>query len=241
MSRLTPDATFYIHAVVAALDASSCPRNDGLTLQFFLEYFDSVHGPLLRGLQQIFYSGSMPTSMCSTLIALIPKGGDPTLLRQWRPITLLPSVYKILARLISARLQPPMPSHIHGSQTTFIQDRCILNNVFTFYTAAEYAKPSAHFISVLVDFETAYDRVDWDFLEGTLANTLGFPRSWISGVSALHRFATSALTIGRFLRRHFTLGHSQHQGYPLAPYLFLFSVDALSGFLCTQSPVVHAL
>lgn len=55
--------------------------------------------------------------MCSGLIDLIPKGGGCTLRNQWRPIALLSSVYKILARLLSARLQPLMPTLIHGSQT----------------------------------------------------------------------------------------------------------------------------
>ena len=50
-------------------------------------------------------------------------------------------------------------------------------------------------MAVLLDFEKAYDRVDWDFLEGTMAR-LGFPQAWISGVSALYRSATSRVLIG---------------------------------------------
>ena len=146
-----------------------------------------------------------------------------------------------MAHLISARLQPLMPLLIHGSQTAFIQDRCILDNVFTFYAAAEWAKSSSQRLAVLLlDFEKAYDRVDWDFLEGTLTR-LGFPNRWIRGVSGLFRSATSAVTIGGFLSRHFTLGRSVRQGCPLAPYLFLFFAEALSSFLCSQSTPIPGL
>ncbi|MCO5578527.1 hypothetical protein L7F22_032370 [Adiantum nelumboides] len=75
---------------------------------------------LLPGCQDIFTSGCMPPSLCSGLISLIPKGGDTTRLRQWRPITLLSSVYKILAKLISSLLRPYLPDLIHTSQIGFV-------------------------------------------------------------------------------------------------------------------------
>ena len=39
---------------------------------------------------------------------------------------------------------------------------------------------------LLLDFEKAYNRVDWSFLEGTLAR-FGFEEQWIRGVAALYR------------------------------------------------------
>ena len=107
------------------------------------------------------------------------------MLRQWRPITLLSSSYKLLAHLISARLKPFMHLIIHGSQTAFVQDRCILDNVFTFYAAAEWANATSQRLAVLLlDFEKAYEWIvtflrvplsDWAFrmieLEGFLGCT----------------------------------------------------------------------
>lgn len=115
------------------------------------------------------------------------------------------------------------------------------NNVFTFYAAAEWARCSSQSLDVLLlDFEKAYDRVDWDFLEGTLSR-LGFPDRWIRGVSGLYRSATSAVTIGGFLSPHFTLGRSVQQGCPLAPYLFLFFAEALSSSLSTQAQSIPGM
>ena len=42
---------------------------------------------------------------------------------------------------------------------------------------------------LLLGFEKAYDKVEWDFLEAVLVR-LGFPRAWIKGVSALYRHAS---------------------------------------------------
>ena len=87
----------------------------------------------------------------------------------------MPSVYKILARMLSARLRPFLPDLIHSSQMGFVQDQSILDNVFTFYEVVEWARQSHQPIAImLLDFEKAYDRVDWDFLEGSMLR-MGFP------------------------------------------------------------------
>ena len=82
----------------------------------------------------------MPESLASRLICLIPKGGDRQEIRQWCPITLLPTAYKILAKMISSRIRPLLPNLIHDTQIGFVQDRNILDNIFTFSEAAEWAQ-----------------------------------------------------------------------------------------------------
>ena len=72
-------------------------------------------------------------------------------------------------------LWPILPDLIHDTQIGFVQDCNILDNVFTFSEATECAQHSGqHLAILLLNFEKAYDRVDWSFLEGTLER-LGFP------------------------------------------------------------------
>ncbi|MCO5588973.1 hypothetical protein L7F22_042937 [Adiantum nelumboides] len=147
-----------VRDAVHGLDGASCPGDYGLTRQFFMQYRDLISQPL----QEIIDTGCMPRSMSSGIISLIPKDGDASTLRQWRPITLISSVYKILARMIIARLRPLLPDLIHSSQTGFVQDRSILYNVVTFYEAVEWARHTEQpTVIMLLDFEKTYDRVDW--------------------------------------------------------------------------------
>ena len=94
----------------------------------------------------------------------------------------------------------------------------------------EWAKASSqHLAILLLDFEKAYDRVDWDYLEGTMLR-MGFPPLWISGVAGLYKSASSAVTIGSFVGDSFHLSRSVIQSYPVAHCLFFFFFSFLKNW-----------
>ncbi|MCO5604979.1 hypothetical protein L7F22_059154 [Adiantum nelumboides] len=114
--------------------SASSTGDDGLTHQFFMQYWDSQS--LQEGLQEIFDTRCMPTLMSSGIVSLTPKGGDASTLRQ---------------------------------HTLMSSDRSILDNVVTCYEAVEWARQTEQPVAImLLDFEKAYDKVEWGFLEGTL-------------------------------------------------------------------------
>ena len=77
---------------------------------------------------------------------------------------------------------------IHPTQTGFVKDCNILDNIFTFWEAVSLARLRRE------SFEKAYDRVDWAFSEATML-WMGFPDTWIRGVAALYRHAHSQVLI----------------------------------------------
>ena len=68
--------------------------------------------------------------------------------------------YKILAKMINARIQPLLPNPIHNTQSGFVQDRIILDSLFTFLEATKWEQHNRQHLAILLDFEKAYDRVD---------------------------------------------------------------------------------
>ncbi|MCO5579950.1 hypothetical protein L7F22_033817 [Adiantum nelumboides] len=144
----------------------------------------------------------------------------------------------MLAKLINARVRPFLPDLVHTSLTSFVQDQCILDNLFCFHQEVEWARAFHTPLAILLlDFEKAYDRVDLDFLEGSLLR-LVFSDALIRGVSALYRLAFNAMTIGGCVGRSFALPQSIREGCPLAPYLFLFVGETMSDFLRAQQPAL---
>ena len=73
----------------------------------------------------------MPAEWNEGMIYLIPKlEGVVDDIKKWRPITLLNTVYKVYAKLLATRLQPFLPHIVHKTQTGFIQERSIFDNIF---------------------------------------------------------------------------------------------------------------
>ena len=70
---------------------------------------------------------------------------------------------------------------------------------------------------------------------------MGFPQRWITGVSALYRSGSAAVTIGGHVERRFALTRSVRHGCPLAPDLFLFFAETMSLFLRGHAPKIHGL
>ena len=177
VALLKPFDIMEIHNALRALSLMSCPGEDGITAHFFLKYWEYIGEDLTKAFG-IFDSGYMPRSMAVGLIYLIPKvEGISDDIRKWRPITLLNTIYKIFAKTLSLREQPFLHDLIHITQTFSIQERSILDNLFFFWEAIALArKKKEDLVILLLDFEKAYDRVDWEFLHGTLVR-LGFPVS----------------------------------------------------------------
>ena len=68
---------------------------------------------------------------------------------------------------------------IHDTQTGFVKERSILDNIFTFWEAVSLARLRGEPTPILLlVFEKAYDRVDWGFLEVTMLK-MGFSDPWI--------------------------------------------------------------
>ena len=76
-----------------------------------------------------FPSGHLPPSLRRASITLLLKKGDRLDPKIWRPISLLNSDYKILARILAGRLSKVLQLLIHPDQTCGVQGRYIGENI----------------------------------------------------------------------------------------------------------------
>lgn len=174
-------------------------------------------------------------------IALLPKSEDRSRVQNFRPISLLNTLYKIVAKVYANRMKPLLHYWILPSQTGFVPNRCILDNIFLAFEAIEWTLENNQELSmILLDFEKAYDRVNWTFLRHTMAR-MGFHATWIQQVMSLNENAAAAVIVNGEQSRTFNLQRSVRQGCPLAPYLFLLTVDVLGQMLQHPTHIVKGL
>ncbi|MCI31965.1 transposon TX1 putative protein, partial [Trifolium medium] len=109
---------------------------------------------------------TLPKSLLSYFVTLIPKVNLPFGLGDFRPISLLGCLYKIIASVLTNRLAKVMNLLVASNQSTFIKGRNLVDGVLVVNEVVDLAKRSGKKCLIFkVDFEKAYDSVDWGFLE----------------------------------------------------------------------------
>ena len=97
---------------------------------------------------------------------IIFKTGDRSWLKNYRPISLTNTDYKILAFVLAMRVQKVMPSLINNDQTGYIKDRFIGFNIRTVQDLIEYCnKFDKMGVLLFLDFKKAFDSLEWKFLQ----------------------------------------------------------------------------
>ncbi len=102
-------------------------RRDSLPMEFF-ENSKEVVPSLLKTYRVMLELGKTSEFINECLITLIPKSRDHSRIGNWHPIIFLRSIYKILAKVLSQRLEPFLPKMIKPNQKGFVKDRKNLDN-----------------------------------------------------------------------------------------------------------------
>ncbi|XP_011620659.1 uncharacterized protein LOC105420097 [Amborella trichopoda] len=110
---------------VFALPGDKAPGPDGFPLIFFHQFWNLISSELLEMIRRFLRSGNLFKGFNSTFIALIPKKSMIAALRNIRPISLLTSLYKIVAKVLAEQLKKVLPVIISGPQLAFIKDNDI--------------------------------------------------------------------------------------------------------------------
>ena len=160
-----------VTTAIAQMSPMKCPGPDGIQALFFKNFREHVGPSVVDLVSKAFLSSKIPKGINDSFLALISKVDPPSECKDFRPIGLCNTIYKILTKVIAKRIKPLWSNLIHPSQTSFIPGRVIHENVIIAKEMAHFFKKCGkkkNVMDIKVDLSKAYDSLEWGFIKETL-------------------------------------------------------------------------
>ncbi|KAK3104781.1 hypothetical protein FSP39_009989 [Pinctada imbricata] len=156
--------------VLKNMSNSKSPGSDGFSAEFFKCFWKSLSPLVVRSLNHAYRIGELSITQKEGIITCIPKEDKPKqFLKNWRPITLLNTSYKIGSGVLANRLKPVLDTLISKEQTGFLHGRYIGENTRLIYDILNHTeKNNIPGLLLFIDFEKAFDSISWHFLHKVL-------------------------------------------------------------------------
>ncbi|GJX53043.1 RNA-directed DNA polymerase, eukaryota [Tanacetum coccineum] len=135
------------------------PGPDGFSFCFYRHFWTFIQDDVFE-VVDFFKHGVIPNGCNSNFIALIPKIHGVNMVKDYRPISLIGSFYKIIAKILSNRLVNVIGNLVNEIQSAFVAERQILDGPFILNEVLSWCrKKKKNAFIFKVDFEKAYDSV----------------------------------------------------------------------------------
>ena len=169
-----------VRTEIFQMESNKAPGPDGFPPEFYQVFWNTIKDDLMA-LFRDFHDGTLPlNSLNFGTIILLPKKSDAKVIQQYRPICLLNVSFKIFTKVATNRISAIAQKLIRPTQTAFIPGRNILEGAVILHeTIHELHTKKQDGVIFKIDFEKAYDKVKWSFLQQTL-RMKGFSGKWCS-------------------------------------------------------------
>ncbi|GJT38145.1 RNA-directed DNA polymerase, eukaryota [Tanacetum coccineum] len=203
------------------------PGPDGFTFGFYRQFWSTIEKDVFEAVNHFITYGDIPNGCNSSFIALILEVSDANMVKDFRPISLIGSIYKIIAKILANRLVGVLGDIVNEVQSAFIVERQILDGPFIINEVMQWcSSKKKQAVIFKVDFEKAYDSVRWDFLDDVLTK-FGFGNKWRVWIQSCLRSSRGSIIINGSPTEEFQFFKGLKQGDPLAHFLFILIMESL--------------
>ncbi|WMV38581.1 hypothetical protein MTR67_031966 [Solanum verrucosum] len=222
---------FSVEEVVHILklcDGDKALGPDDFTMCFFKECWEIIKDDVMQTIHNFHQNEVFERSLNATFVALIPKKHGAEELKDFRPISLIGGMYKIIAKLITDRMKTVMGRLINEHQMAFLKDRQIMDaSLLSNELVDSRVKQKIPGILCKLDIEKTYDHVNWNYLFKVLSD-MGFGRKWVNWIKFCVSTVKFSIIINGSPEGFFQSQRGLRQGDPMSPFLFLLAMEGLN-------------
>jgi hypothetical protein len=221
-----------IIAAVKQLPSEKSPGPDGFIGAFFKQCWDIIGHDVKATLRDLFaLKDKCWILLNSANITLLSKKDGAQEIGDYRPISVMHNVVKLLGKILANQLAPLLDILVSHSQSAFIKGRSIQDN-FQYVQGAvcHFHQAKTPMLFLKLDIAKAFDSVRWEYLI-ELMQALGFGQSWRDLLAILWQTTSSRIILNGAVGHPIQHGHGLWQGDPLSPMIFILTMDPLQRLL----------
>lgn len=214
--------------VIKHLRKNISPGLDGLPNEFYVTLWQYIKDLVIDSFNEGFLHGELSDTHKQIILSLIFKKNDRKFFKNYRPISLSNTDYKILAFVLANRLQKILHKIISPEQVAYIKERYIGQNIRLVLDVIDDSKKvDTNYVLLFLDFEKAFDSLNWDFIHLSLS-AFGFGNNFCHWIKSIYTKPQAFLKINGFLSERFSINRGIRQGCPLSCLIFIIATEFMT-------------
>ena len=211
------------------LNGDKAPSPDGYTVAFWQSKWGTITEDVLKLFKDFFFeTRKFVHGLNTTFIVHVPKKCGAEDLKDFRPISLVSSLYKLISKVLVNRLKNVISCVVNKAQNAFVEGRQILDaSLLANEIIDSMVKEKETGILCKLDIEKAYNHISWNFLF-TVLQQMGFGIKWISWIKWCITTASFSVLVNGSPGGFFRSSRGLRQGDPIFPIFVCLGMEVFS-------------
>lgn len=212
-----------IQEIIKNLPKNKSPGTDGITYEFYKKFNNEISNDLMNLITNIELNEKLPESTRTSRIKLIYKGGNPKQIKNYRPISLLNTEYKIIAKIIASRMKNLLMEIIPNEQKAGVNERRIEHIHYNIEAAINLTKEMKRkMIIMTIDQQKAFDKINHNYIFKVMKK-MKIPENIIKWITILYKDTKCQINVNGKDTMPIKIINGIKQGCPVAMQLYTIS------------------